>query len=127
MAFKPPLGVGLDLDLGDAAERRRLRRLRPGDRPLLGASRSSFLAVGLGAVVVVDTQLPGDPTAGRCSRASPPTFPGLPLGFGFFLSGVGGLLCLNRTMDVEALAAGLKSGAVDAILFPDDPLGDAGR
>ena len=28
-------------------------------------------------------------------------------------------------MDVEALAAGLKSGAADAILFPDDALGDA--
>ena len=28
-------------------------------------------------------------------------------------------------MDVDALAAGLKSGAADAIMFPDDPLGDA--
>ena len=28
-------------------------------------------------------------------------------------------------MDVEALAGGLKSGAADAVMFPEDPLGDA--
>ena len=34
------------------------------------------------------------------------------LGFGFVLVGVGGLLGLNRSMNVEALAEGVRTGAV---------------
>ena len=49
----------------------------------------------------------------------------LPLGFGFTLIGVGGLLALHRTIDVDALAAALRTGAVDSILFPDDIEKDA--
>ena len=86
-----------------------------------GALALDLLAVGLGAIVVVDTQLPDDPDGWALFASLFATFPSLPLGFGFFLSGVGGLVCLNRTMDAEAIAGGLKSGAVDAILFPDDP------
>jgi hypothetical protein len=44
------------------------------------------------------------------------------LGFGFTLNGVGGLLAVNRTVAVEALEQGLKTGALDAVFFPDDPI-----
>ena len=98
----------------------------PETRPLHGRARARrSRPSGLGAIVVVDTQLPGDPDGWALFASIFATFPSLPLGFGFFLSGVGGLVCLNRTMDAEAIADGLKSGAVDAILFPDDPLDDA--
>ena len=106
--------------------RRRVRRLRPRARPLhrrararpgqrRARRRSSSSTRGCPAI----------PTAGRCSPASSPRSRRMPLGFGFFLSGVGGLVCLNRTLDEDALAAGLESGAIDAILFPDDPLEEA--
>ena len=90
-----------------------------------GAVALDFPAVGLGAIVIVDTRLPGDPDGWALLASIFATFPSLPLGFGFFLSGVGGLVCLNRTLDGDALASGLKSGAIDAILFPDDPREDA--
>jgi hypothetical protein len=90
-----------------------------------GALSLDILSVGIDALVIVDTQLPGEPDGWAFFASLSATFPGIPLGFGFVLLGAGGLIALNRTMDAEALSAGLRAGAVDALLFPDDPLGDA--
>jgi hypothetical protein len=89
-----------------------------------GALSLDILAVGIDAVVIVDTQLPGDPSGWAFFASLTASFPGVPLGFGFTLLGVGGLIALNRSLDAEALAAGLRTGAVNALLFPDDPVGD---
>ena len=53
--------------------------------------------------------------------------PGLQLGYGFKLIGVGGLLGLNRTMVLEAIAQGVRTGGVNEILFPTDPVANAPR
>ena len=108
-------------------ERRRLRRPLPGHRALRRRrSRSSSSRSGSARSSWSTRSCPA--TRGWALFASiSATFPGLPLGFGFLLSGVGGIFALNRTMDVEALASGLKSGAADAILFPEDPAGDCRR
>ena len=53
-------------------------------------------------------------------------FPPVQLGLGFMLVGVGGLLGINRTVAVEALRAGLKTGALGAVLSPPDPKANAG-
>lgn len=45
--------------------------------------------------------------------------PGIQLGFGFSLTGLGGLLGLNRTMKLEELRKGVKNNTLDSILFPD--------
>jgi hypothetical protein len=52
---------------------------------------------------------------------------GIQLGFGFTLLGVGGLLGLNRTMRLEALAEGVKNGALSGIMFPRDVVANAPR
>ena len=46
--------------------------------------------------------------------------PGIQLGFGFTLLGVGGLLGLNRTMLLEPLVEGVRTGAINSILFPHE-------
>ncbi len=125
LAFKPPTGVGFDLDLGDVGQGGGFVDYDPELGRYSGALELELLEVGLGAIVVIDTRLPDDPDGWALFASIFATFPSLPLGFGFFLSGVGGLVCLNRTLDADALASGLKSGAIDAILFPDDPLEDA--
>ena len=51
--------------------------------------------------------------------------PGVELGFGFSLTGVGGLLGLSRTINVDALRAGVHGGSLDDLLFPADPVGHA--
>jgi hypothetical protein len=43
----------------------------------------------------------------------------------FSLHGLGGILGFNHTMDVAALQAGLRAGALDKLLFPANPIGDA--
>jgi hypothetical protein len=55
------------------------------------------------------------------------TFPPIQLGFGFALTGLGGLLGLNRTMNVDALRAGVRNRALDSALMPTDPLDNAAQ
>jgi hypothetical protein len=91
-----------------------------------GGLALDLLGVGISAITVVDTIIPGDPDGWALFASLGATFPSpIPIGFGFTLLGVGGVLALDRTMDAEALAAGLRNGVVDALLFPDDPLGDS--
>jgi len=52
---------------------------------------------------------------------------GIQLGFGFVLLGVGGLLGLNRTAKTEPLTEGVKTGAIDGIMFPHDVIANAAR
>jgi hypothetical protein len=52
-------------------------------------------------------------------------FPPIQLGFGFTLTGVGGLIGANRTMAVDVLRAGVRNRTLDAILFPKDPVARA--
>jgi hypothetical protein len=121
--FKPPDGAGVTLDLAPAASGGGFAGYFPDTGRYVGDAAFEFVEVGLSAVIVVDTKLPGDPGWALFASVAA-TFPGLPLGFGFLLTGVGGIFALNRTMDVDALAEGIKSGAADAIMFPDDPAGD---
>ena len=48
-------------------------------------------------------------------------FKPVPLGLGFSLTGIGGLLALNRTFDEDVLRAGLKNHTLDSVLFPTGP------
>ncbi len=51
--------------------------------------------------------------------------PPIQLGYGFTLNGVGGLLGINRTVAVDKLRSGLRTGAIGSILFPKDPIRNA--
>lgn len=44
--------------------------------------------------------------------------PSIQLGYGFMLSGVGGLFAVNRELDPAGLIAGLRAGSLRAVLFP---------
>lgn len=45
-------------------------------------------------------------------------FPGIQLGYGFTLNGIGGLVGIHRTIHADALRADLSSGSVSSILDP---------
>lgn len=51
--------------------------------------------------------------------------PKIELGYGFTLSGLGGILAINRRLDSDALRDGLKDGIVGQLLFPADPVAAA--
>src|ERR1044071_8048935 len=52
---------------------------------------------------------------------------GIQLGFGFTVLGLGGLLGLNRTMNLPALTEGVRSGSLNSLMFPKDPVANAPR
>jgi hypothetical protein len=52
-------------------------------------------------------------------------FAPIPVGLGFTLTGIGGLLGIHRTVRTETLREGLKTGTLNSVLFPPDPLRNA--
>ncbi len=124
LSFLPPSKIGLSLD-GEVVHGGGVIDLDPAIGRYSGAVSLDFLAIGIDAMAVIDTRLPGDRDGWALFASLSARFPGLPLGFGFTLLGLGGILAVNRAIDGEALAAGLREGAVDALLFPDDPVRDA--
>ncbi len=52
--------------------------------------------------------------------------PGVQFGFGFQLSRIGGVVGINRSIDVSALASKLRDGSAGEALFPLD-IGEGGR
>jgi len=53
--------------------------------------------------------------------------PGIQIGFGFAVSGVGGVLALNRRSDPNALTAAILDRSIDGLLFARDAESDAAR
>ncbi|HEY5892687.1 MAG TPA: DUF6603 domain-containing protein [Chthoniobacterales bacterium] len=52
-------------------------------------------------------------------------FKPIQLGLGFKLTGLGGMLAINRTFNEEVLCVGVKNHTLDAVLFPANPVRDA--
>lgn len=53
--------------------------------------------------------------------------PGIQIGFGFAVSGIGGIVGIGRRTDADALAAAVADGTAAGLLFPTDPAADADR
>ena len=51
--------------------------------------------------------------------------PGIQVGFGFAVTGVGGVVAVNRRVDRDALLRSIVDGAAAALLFPADPVSAA--
>lgn len=51
--------------------------------------------------------------------------PGIQLGYGFAITGMGGIVGINRRFDTDALRERLTSGAVGNVLFAPDPVRNA--
>jgi hypothetical protein len=81
--------------------------------------------ITVGAIGLLSTRLPGGaPGFSLLLLITEQGFAPVPLGFGFTLVEIGGLLGVNRTVDGEALAAAVRSGG-GALLLPDDPVENA--
>lgn len=128
LGFKPPEGVGLALDAGVVKGGGYLY-FDPDNEEYAGALElvfSGFLTVK--AIGLVTTRMP-DGSDGFALLIIVSAEFGTPfqLGFGFTLNAVGGLLGLNRTIEIELIAEGVRSGAVESIMFPEDVIANAPR
>jgi hypothetical protein len=128
LGFKPPNGVGLSLDAGVVKGGGYLF-FAPEQGEYAGAIEltvADFLS--LKAIGLVTTRMPDGSNGFSLLVIITAEFgAGLQLGYGFTLIGVGGLLGVNRTMRLEALMQGVRTGAVDGIMFPHDIVANAPR
>ncbi len=125
LGFKPPTGLGLGVDLEGIITGGGYLSINEGR--YAGVAALQMFGVGLTVIGIIETELPDDPNGWSMFLSVIADFTPVPLGFGFFLSGVGGFMGLHRTLDEIALAEGVRDGRIDSLLFPEDPLADAIR
>ena len=81
----------------------------------------------LKAVGIINTIMPDGSEGFSLLIIITAEFSPVQLGFGFTLNGVGGLLGIDRTMEVEALRIGIRTNAIKSVLFPEDVVGNITR
>jgi hypothetical protein len=119
LALKLPEGIGLSLDAGVVKGG---GYLAVSGSQFAGTLELKLLAIDVKAIVI----LASNPAVGYSLLLMIyGQFAPIQLSFGFVLTGVGGLIGVQHTADTNALSSGLGNGALDAILFPQNPVGDA--
>lgn len=111
-----PAGIGIDLTLPAVAGGGDVHKTSPnGYAGVLDVDLGVFRVQALGVL-----QLPqgGMPTSLLALLAAMFPYPGIQLGFGFAIDAVGGLVGVNRRVDVQQLRALVSDGHADRVLFP---------
>jgi hypothetical protein len=128
-AFKPPNGVGLALDAGLVAGGGYLYA-DPDRGEYAGALELEFAqSLALKAIGLISTRMPDGSTGFSLLVVITAEFGGggIQLGYGFTLLAVGGILGLNRGMNLAALVEGVRTGSIESIMFPRDVVANAPR
>ena len=125
--FMPPSGIGLSVDAQGVLTGGGFLAFDPEHGQYAGEVHLQFEGIAVRATGLLTTRLPDGKPGFSLLVIVSAEFPPVQLGLGFMLVGVGGLLGINRTVAVEALRAGLKTGALGAVLSPPDPRASAGQ
>jgi hypothetical protein len=128
VSFLPPKGVGLSVNAG-VVQGGGFLYIDTDRGEYAGALQleiADFLSVS--AIGLISTRMP-DGTSGFSLLIiiSADFGPGIQLSFGFTLLAVGGLLGLNRTVLFQPLMDGIRTNAVQSIMFPQDIIANAPR
>ncbi len=124
--FKPPTGVGLALDAGVVKGGGYLSFDFDAGRYEGILQLSIKEVVNVIAIGLITTKGPnGEEGQFSLLLVITAEFTPIQLGFGFTLNGVGGIIAVNRTMDLNALRNGVRTNTIDNILFPTDPIANA--
>lgn len=128
LGFKPPSGVGLTIGGGGVSGGGFLAFFpdRGEYAGTLELELADFLAVK--AIGLITTRMPDGSSGFSLLLILTAEFPtGIQLGAGFTLLAVGGLIGLNRGMNLRALVEGVQSGAIESVAFPKDVVANAPR
>jgi hypothetical protein len=127
IAFKPPTGVGLSIDAGIVKGGGYLY-FDPDAGEYAGVAELSIAdLVTVKAIGLISTKMPDGSSGFSLLVIITAEFTPIQLGFGFTLNGVGGLLGLNRAVLLDVLRDGIKTGAVNSIMFPTNVVANAPR
>ena len=122
--FKPPHGIGLVLN-ASAVKGGGYLFFDDDRNEYAGILELAIGSVGLKAIGIISTQLPDGSSGWTLILMIFADFPAIQVGFGFSISGIGGVIGLHHGISIQAIQAGLRSGALDHVLFPDDPVANA--
>jgi hypothetical protein len=126
-SFKPPNGVGLSLDAGG---------FKGGGVLLFNEKKGEYAGaleldfqgfISVKAIGVINTKMPDGAAGFSLLIVISAEFTPIQLSFGFTLNGVGGIIGLNRTIFVSALAEGVRTNAIKSILFPENIVANISR
>jgi hypothetical protein len=125
LRFKPPTGIGLAIDAslvvgGGFVSFDSEKEEYSGVLQLEIADRISVKAIG-----ILTTRMPDGARGYSFVALIFAQGFTIQLGLGFALTGIGGLLAINRTFDEDALRGGLKNHLLDGVMFPKDPIRNA--
>lgn len=126
-AFKSPKGLGLAVNASGIVTGGGYLFLDAARGEYAGIGQIGFTKLKLTAIGMLSTRVPDIPAGWSLFLSVFSEFPPLPLGFGITLNGVGGLVGLHRSFNDEALRDRLADGALNAVMFPDDPIANAPR
>jgi hypothetical protein len=120
IAFRPPKGVGLLIE-GPTVFGGGFLLFDEVRQEYAGIVQLELANLALSAIGLITTR-PGEFSLLVIISVE---FSPIQLGYGFTLNGVGGLLAVNRSININAIEDGLSQGALDTILFPHDPVRNA--
>jgi hypothetical protein len=126
-AFKFPSGIGLEVEAGGVVSGGGFLFHDAAQGVYAGVLQLSLHGMmTLKAFGLIATKMP-DGRAGYSLIIfiTAEDFRPIPLGLGFTLQGVGGMVAVHRTFDVDVLREGLKSDTLGALLFPKNPVANA--
>lgn len=128
LGFKPPGGAGLSVDAG-LVRGGGFLAFDPARGEYAGAMELEFADfLALKAVGLVSTRmLDGAKGFSLLIVLTADFGEGIQLGYGFTLLAVGGLIGLNRGMNLQALAEGIRTGSIESVMFPRDVIANAPR
>lgn len=117
LGFKPPSAIGLSLDTS-AVKAGGFLQIKPDE--YIGALELEIKAIKLAikAIAIINTKLPGGEPGFSLLVIITAEFSPITLVFGFTLNGLGGLFGYKREFNRDELRLGLKTKALDSILFP---------
>lgn len=119
-AVETPNALGVSLDAGPISGGGFLAKVGP---DYAGGLELKVMGVGVGAFALFG-QADGAPSfVGILGIRLPP--PGVQIGFGFAISGVGGVIGVNRRTDTDVLREQIASGTSADILFCENPTRNA--
>lgn len=118
IGFLPPTGAGFSIDAfvtgGGFLE------FDKDNERYAGILALKALGIGITAIGLITTKMPDGSKGFSMLVNIGITFePPIQISMGFTLSGVGGLIGVNRTMVIHVLQEGVRTGTLDSILFPD--------
>lgn len=119
VGFNPPNGIGLAVNAGPVSGGGQLN-FYPDENRYSGTLSLQIGNIGLNAIGLLKTELPGSRDGYSLLILITADIPPVQLGFGFALTGLGGLLGINRQAKMRELGATVRTGSLSSVLFPQN-------